>query len=175
MADTDCLFVDGDDEEPPAYVEFHSSILFILQMLDQACRNQHPAWCLSNAMESIANRAYGQHGAPLQLDEEDRDVLLRTLTRTKALMPVFMPDYSPEQFVVGINAAMTQVVMWSETTEQQALRHPHTKADARDLARALRNDMHTWCLAERVRERRHERRGAMIAEMLSLNIALGSV
>lgn len=175
MADTDCLFVDGDDEEPPAYVETYPTVLIILQMINQACRNEYPAWCLDNVLASISNKSRAKSGAPLQIGEDDRDEILRGLTRLKALMPLFIPEYSPEQFAIGIDAAMTQVVLWSETVEQRALRHPHTAADACDLARALRNDMHTWCLADRVRERRHERRGATIAEMLSPNTALGAV
>ncbi len=175
MADTDCLFWDGDDEEPPAYVERNSTILSILGMMDQACRNEFPAWCLDNVLGSIANKFRGAHDALVQIDEEDRDDLLRGLTLLKARMPHFIPDYPAEQFAMGLDAAMTQVILWSETAEQQALRHPDTKRDAFDLARALRNDMYNWCLIDGVRERRYRRHATTIAEMLSPTVARGAV
>lgn len=175
MAKLKLVFSGGSDEDPPTFVETHASTVGILQSLDQACRNEYPAWCLSNALDSIANRKRGKSGAPLRLEQDDRDQILRALTRAKALMPEFIPEYPPDRLALGIDAAMTQVVLWAETPDKRALRHPHTAADADDLARMLRNDMHNLDLLDRVRERHGERSAEALGEMLSPHVEWGVI
>lgn len=166
MANSECLFWDGDDEEPPAYVETHIDVVMILHMLEQACRNEDPAWCLDHALLCIANGSIGRKRDLLLLDRDDREMILQGLARVKALVPRFIPEVSRQDFAVGLDAAAMQVILWSEYDEEQALRHPDTKFDARDLALVLRHKMYNVCLSQKVRERRDERYAETISELI---------
>lgn len=168
MANTDCLFQDQSDDVPcdPGPYSRPWSVESILGSLEQACRNEFPAWALDNALLSIANRSPAPFRKPFVLDEADRDEILQALACAKALMPECIPDYPPQQFARGLDAAMVQVILWAETESERALRHRDVKADADDVARCLRNDMHTICLSERVQERLHKRQAATISAII---------
>ena len=136
----------------------------VLGLLQQACRNEFPAWALDHALLIIAHRKIGKDA--FQLCEKDRDEILRLFTYAKALLPKFIPEYPAKQFAVGLDAAAMQVILWSETEEEQALRHPDTKRDAADLALVLRQAMYNLCLIERVQERRQKRQAETISELI---------
>ncbi|MCA9241596.1 MAG: hypothetical protein KDA37_15405 [Planctomycetales bacterium] len=115
-------------------------------------KGEDAAWSLSTALHSIDLRHAKRSSPALSGDEHDRVILALERAHQTARRDL-LASYPRRNITIGITAVATMVHYWYDRSGWG-----DEVADARDLARCFRNDMHNICLIELVRERALRRR-----------------